>query len=55
MSNKLYRNLTVDQIAQIIYLAESGWSIVEISQSLKVSKPSIRSLIDEIKKEECDE
>ncbi len=47
MKSKFYTELEVDQIAKIIYLAETGWSIEEIARELKISKPSIRNIINE--------
>ena len=47
MRSKFYTELEIDQIAQIIYLAESGWSIEDIARELKITKSNIRNIINE--------
>ena len=47
MRSKFYTELEVDQITQILYLAETGWSAAEIARELKISKPAIANIINE--------
>lgn len=47
MKSKFYTDLDIDQITQIIYLAESGFSIEAIARDLKISKKSVRNIINE--------
>ena len=47
MKSKFYTNLKLDQVVNIIYLYETGFTIEEIAFQLKIPKKSIRNIINE--------